>query len=500
MDLNDLEEKIYGLRSKGDDAFDFRYNAFVSFKSLGSAQKILKRVLLPGGMIKNNPLLTTVKIRECPPFDDLIWKNLGLDPKTKQFRRLITWGLTSLLTIGWAVIIGLISSLATIETISKYSPQLGKRIQSSDGAMFFLQSIIAPGLLAAMIPVLLMFLHHSSVFQGIPSWNGVAQSVLRKFFFFQIYQFLVVLGVKAAWDYFKDPNDPNKVKDIQKSIVTGFQNSSTLFINYIIINFVGYCVEILQGARFFIVWVYNTFLKPVPRSLYALKKAPELDVSTVICNLILIFLYCISYSVAAPLIVPFATILFGLSYIVFKYQQIYVYETTHESGGRWWPKIFNLLCFSIGFFQLMTGGCIWISGEGLAKIQSSLVLVQCIITFLYWFFIRAKFKRDALSIESDLPSNSNFNLEYLICDPAMGDPLPKVWVNEEFKTKLPIEYNPKYSNTVDYMNDKGIDNIAHMETLTQRSRAFGLRHKKDAPSGTTQPPEIFFSLKDLKNL
>jgi hypothetical protein len=150
----------------------------------------------------------------------------------------------------------------------------------------------------------------------------------------------------------------------------------------------------------------------------------------------------------------------------------------------------------------MTGGCIWIisasnSKTGNGKVQATIVFVQILITASYWFLMNSKFKNELSSMEIELPPGASPKLDYLISDPAMGDPLPKVWVKEEFKDKLPFEHEPKYSSAMDYMKVKGINNPSHMETLTQRAAAFAQRHQRIVPTqafGQLAPPEVIMSL------
>jgi hypothetical protein len=182
--------------------------------------------------------------------------------------------------------------------------------------------------------------------------------------------------------------------------------------------------------------------------------------------------------------------------------KIIVYETYKESGGSWWPKIFNLLCFSVAVFQLMTGGCIWIlsaskSSTGNGKAQATIVFVQILITGCYWFIVTSKFRNELSSMKIEFPPGASPKLDYLVSDPAMGDPLPKVWVKEEFKDKLTFEHQPKYSSAIDYMKAKNIKNPRHMESLIRRAGAFGYRNQKvlsTPSSGQLVPPEVIMSL------
>ena len=438
------------------------------------------------------------KIRDCPHYEDLIWKNLQIDKRGKFLRRFLMWTLTAGLTLGWTAVISFISGLADLQKIGRFAPKFAASVSQSQTAIIILESIIAPGLIVLSLVLLQLFLYYASLFQGIASWNGVYKSVLIKFYFFQIYQFFLFITLSTTWEYFQNPN---LIKDIRKSAVTGFIRNSTFYINYTIINLAGYCMEILQGNQLFIIWFYNKFFSLTPRDVSILNKAPELQMSFTLSTMLVLFLFCISYSVVAPLIVPFAVIIFGLAYVVFKYQHVYVYQTRYESGGGWWPKTFNLLCFSVGFFQLMTGGSIYIltataSNTSNGRIAASLVFLQICLTVFYWYYITSKFEVLTSSIETTIPPDSKFNLNEFFYHPAIGDPLEKVWVKNEHKERLSLVYTPKYQSVIDYMRSKGIQDENLSQVLTQRSKAFGNRHRNDINPGTSHPPEILVSLVD----
>jgi hypothetical protein len=53
----------------------------------------------------------------------------------------------------------------------------------------------------------------------------------------------------------------------------------------------------------------------------------------------MIFIIGLTYSVIAPLVLPFVVAFFGFGYLVMKYQLMYVYIPQYESGGRFWPKV-----------------------------------------------------------------------------------------------------------------------------------------------------------------
>jgi hypothetical protein len=70
--------------------------------------------------------------------------------------------------------------------------------------------------------------------------------------------------------------------------------------------------------------------------------------------ILLIFLIGVAYSVAAPLIMPFTLAYFATSYLVWRYQMIYVCVRCYESGGKMWPVYFAILQCCVGIFVLFS--------------------------------------------------------------------------------------------------------------------------------------------------
>jgi len=70
--------------------------------------------------------------------------------------------------------------------------------------------------------------------------------------------------------------------------------------------------------------------------------------------ILLIFLIGVAYSVAAPLILPFTLAYFATSYLVWRYQMIYVCVRCYESGGKMWPVYFAILQWCVGIFVLFS--------------------------------------------------------------------------------------------------------------------------------------------------
>lgn len=177
-----------------------------------------------------------------------------------------------------------------------------------------------------------------------------------------------------------------------------------------------------------------------------------------------------TYSLITPLILPFAAVSFALAYLVLKYQLLFVFETGVESGGVWWPRVFNLICFIIGFFQSITFGALVVLGarkgdarQAETKIPNLLITPLPFITVAFWlygtFYLRTKVSRVPENIAKSISApadstngNSRVALKGKIFNPAVVKILPKVWVKKNQEEELPNVYKPEFENLIDFVS------------------------------------------------
>ena len=57
----------------------------------------------------------------------------------------------------------------------------------------------------------------------------------------------------------------------------------------------------------------------------------------------------------SPLIIPLCMIYFGMVYLMYKYQLLFVYINSYQSGGYMWFAVFNraMICLIAGIFSLL---------------------------------------------------------------------------------------------------------------------------------------------------
>jgi hypothetical protein len=119
---------------------------------------------------------------------------------------------------------------------------------------------------------------------------------------------------------------------------------------------------------------------------------------------IFVIMVVFTYAVICPVILPFGTLYFGFSLIVYKKQILYVYQPVYESGGAMFPGALQKTVFSLALGQLTFIGylftrkalfqglflfplpfaTIWIMKFFDENYASKFLKVRCFLALVFW--------------------------------------------------------------------------------------------------------------------
>lgn len=68
----------------------------------------------------------------------------------------------------------------------------------------------------------------------------------------------------------------------------------------------------------------------------------------------LVYVITLVYAVIAPIIIPLSLVYFCMSWVVWRYQVLYVFVRKYEGGGQMWPFVFNRILVILWLFQVFT--------------------------------------------------------------------------------------------------------------------------------------------------
>ncbi|KAJ1663508.1 phosphate metabolism protein 7 [Coemansia sp. RSA 1813] len=277
--------------------------------------------------------------------DDIIWSNLNLNPYDRRMRGYLSLAATIGLVITWTLLTAAISALVSVEKLSKTIPGLKSLADSEFFGLF--TGIIPSAVLAAVMALLPIILRLLLRLEGTPRRSEIDMRLLNRFFFFQVWNvYLVTIFTSSilsiAESAFSDPGII--LEQIQEQVPA----SATPILTYILLlAFTGAAKEILQVVRLALRYVLPLIFAKTPRKICNAETPAAFDWATSIPMHSLVFLMGFSYSFIAPIVNCFVAVYFGLFYLVYRYQFLYVYNDANWSTGG--------LSFPVSIKQTLVG-------------------------------------------------------------------------------------------------------------------------------------------------
>ncbi|KAI9008420.1 hypothetical protein BC832DRAFT_575403 [Gaertneriomyces semiglobifer] len=340
---------------------------FVTFESPESA------ILASQALIHRRPFACMV--RSAPEPRDLFWVNLsskGADSYIKMFRSLIVVSTQFMLVFFSTIIVSAISALISLDNLQETFPGLKQLLQQlSPTTTQFIQSVIPTIVTAAWTSSLPGVLILLAQLQGLEAQSWIDQSVLGKYFFYQLWNVLLVQTVASKiWQSAVDVvrHGPGEIIDALGSLVP---SASPLQISYVLLQ--STLVPPLQLLLLFpllatsMTRMYASITSSsTPRQLsnaYYPSVFFRINYGTVYPVPILIFCVGVVYGVVSPMILAFCTGFFAGVGVVYKYMLLYVNIPTYETLGSHAPMairrclvgIFIMQCTMMGVLALKAG-------------------------------------------------------------------------------------------------------------------------------------------------
>lgn len=114
---------------------------------------------------------------------------------------------------------------------------------------------------------------------------------------------------------------------------------------------------------------------------------------------LLVFAIVFEYSLICPLILLFGTVYFCFTYLVYKYQFLYVYFRPYEAAGKLWMMTIPRIIFTMILFQLTMMGLFILKGS---YVLGGLIVPLIALTFLFRFILYRAYEKNAFSIPMQL--------------------------------------------------------------------------------------------------
>ncbi|KAJ1798273.1 phosphate metabolism protein 7 [Coemansia sp. RSA 2399] len=276
--------------------------------------------------------------------DDIIWSNLNLNPYDRRIRGYISMAATIALVITWTLLTAALSALVSVDKLTKI-PGIKKLENSKFFGLF--TGIIPSAVLAIVMALLPIILRLMLRLEGTPRRSEIDMRLLNRYFFFQVWNvYLVTIFTSSILSIAQSAfSNPAVILDeIQQQVPA----SATPILTYVLLlAFTGAAKEILQIVSLALRYILPLIFAKTPRKICDAETPSSFDWATSIPMHSLIFLMGFSYSFIAPIVNCFVAVYFGLFYLVYRYQFLYVYNDANWSTGG--------LSFPVSIKQTLVG-------------------------------------------------------------------------------------------------------------------------------------------------
>jgi hypothetical protein len=229
----------------------------------------------------------------------------------------------------------------------------------------------------ALLPVILAAMGR---LQGISSTVQLEISVFKRYFVFQLFNFFL-LTVFASSVFDELDNMISYPTEIPTLLARSLPASSTVFINYIMLRALNANMfEMLDVPRMVLAKILLMFASTPTECLAAWYPDP-FKYGRLLPEALLIAIVGFCFSTIQPVILPFAATYFATLMMWHKHHYVFQHVTPMESGGAFWPLIFDRLILGMVISQLCVLG---LFGLKEVPVEAAMMLPLIIGTLVFW--------------------------------------------------------------------------------------------------------------------
>lgn len=314
--------------------------------------------------------------------EEVVWKSLSIPWWQLFIRRYAVYAIITALIIFWAIPVAIVGIIAQVDTI-KALPGLtwiGDIPSWLLGVISGLLPSIALSILMSLVPV---FMRICAKLAGCVSLSQTELFTQNAYFCFQVLQVFLVrtLADSAVASIATIVKDPSQVFTMLSSSIP---TSSNFYISYFIVQGLTIATSVLtQVVGCVIFQILYKFLAGTPRAMYT----KWTTLSGVMWGSLLpvyttIALISIVYAVIAPITLFWSTIGLGLFYLAYRYNILFVTETTIDTRGLIYPRALKQLFVGVYIAEVCMVGMFIVS-----KAAGPAVLMAAFLVFTILFQI-----------------------------------------------------------------------------------------------------------------
>ena len=293
------------------------------------------------------------RIRLAPRPNDLIWKNLPLSKKERNWKRFINNFWIGILTLIWIAPNALIAIFLTnLSNLANIWPGFQHNFQKHPTIWSIVQGIASPTLTSLVYLILPIIFRRLSIHAGDTTKTSRERHVTTKLFAFFVFNNLVVFSAFSAIFVFVSTVIANRHKhqgvwDAIKNgyfffnMLTALCEITPYWLTWLLQRQLGAAADLAQIFNLTWGWFMRTFFTPTPRQTISWTAPPPMEYAVYYNYFLFYATIALCFVTLQPLVVPVTAFYFAVDYWLKKYLLLYVLVTKTESGGQFWRIIFN---------------------------------------------------------------------------------------------------------------------------------------------------------------
>ncbi|KAF4979745.1 hypothetical protein FZEAL_4102 [Fusarium zealandicum] len=293
--------------------------------------------------------------------DEIVWKSLSIPWWQLFVRRYAVYLIIAVLIIFWAIPVAIVGIIAQVDTL-KTLPGLTWISDIPTTILGLISGLLPSIALAILMSLVPVFMRMCAKLAGCVSLSQTELFTQNAYFLFQLVQVFLIrtLADGAATSLIKIVQDPSQVFSILSSAIP---TSSNFYISYFIVQGLTIAVSVLtQVIGCVIFQIIYKFFASTPRAMYTkwttlsgIMWGSLLPVYTTIAMISII------YAVVAPIVLFWATIGLGLFYLSYRYNILFVTETTIDTRGLIYPRALKQLFVGVYIAEICLIGLFIVS-------------------------------------------------------------------------------------------------------------------------------------------
>ncbi|KAM0435938.1 hypothetical protein ACHAPT_002830 [Fusarium lateritium] len=314
--------------------------------------------------------------------DEVVWKSLSIPWWQLFVRRYAVYAIIAALIVFWAIPVAIVGIISQVETIKKL-PGLTWIEDIPSWLLGVISGLLPSVALAILMSLVPVFMRICAKLAGCVSLSQAELFTQNAYFCFQVLQVFLVrtLADSAVASIATIVKDPSQVFSMLSSSIP---TSSNFYIAYFIVQGLTIATSVLtQVVGCVIFQILYKFLAGTPRAMYTkwttlsgLMWGSLLPVYTTIA------LISIVYAVIAPITLFWSTIGLGLFYLAYRYNILFVTETTIDTRGLIYPRALKQLFVGVYIAEICMVGMFIVS-----KAAGPAVLMAAFLIFTILFQI-----------------------------------------------------------------------------------------------------------------